>query len=855
MHDAAIAHHPSPVAVAYDDNQRRRAPAATPTAGAPARPHQRQTALVGTQAQRLRAADAAFAHWAAGYGLVHHDDATQVRMHHLAARLVDSGAAPSTDQVWRLMAAADRLCSGGMWLVVHQTYARRVHLDGRPLRPDDFKERPEGHTGGALNMVPAYVGYLVANALSGLTRAWVMGPGHCVSAIDAINLLVGNQLDAQAQRYGLDEARLADFVQDFYSYRAGADGSVAAPMGSHVGPHTAGGISEGGYLGFAELQYPHMPLKGERLVAFLSDGAFEEQRGADWAPRWWRAEDCGLVSPILIANGRRIDGRTAIDQNGGAPWLEGHLQLNSFEPTTIDGRDPAAFAWAIIDGEERLQAWSAAIAAGEACYPVPLPYAIAEAPKGYGFPGQATNDAHNLPLGANPFHDDAARRRFNAGAHALHVPLAELTAAAATLNNHAVTGRAREKDHALADRRPAAPTLPDPSWAEPAGRGATAPMAALDEMFAAIVAANPRLRPRVGNPDEMRSNRLNRTLDLLKHRVAHAEPGMAEDVLGAVITALNEEAVACACLGNKGGINLVASYEAFAMKMLGAFRQELIFARHQADLGRAPGWLSVPMVLTSHTWENGKNEQSHQDPTFAEAMIAEMNDVSRAVFPVDANTAVEALRACYRTRGQIWTLVVPKNPMSDLLTVDQARALVRDGAVRLRGDGSEPLALIAVGAYQAAEAVRASDRLRARGVGHALIMLGEPGRFRVARDRHEAQALADAPTRAIVGSPARRVLLTHTRPEAIAGLAAEWGGRTACLGYRNRGGTLDVGGMLFANGCTWAHAVARAAILETVAPETLLDAAELAAIAGTGDPTLIARGPQHAALAARAAAR
>ncbi|MEM8120179.1 xylulose 5-phosphate 3-epimerase, partial [Morganella morganii] len=106
----------------------------------------------------------------------------------------------------------------------------------------------------------------------------------------------------------------------------------------------------------------------------------------------------------------------------------------------------------------------------------------------------------------------------------------------------------------------------------------------------------------------------------LKHRVFTPEPGLAEAVDGAVITALNEEAVVSAALGNKGGINLVVSYEAFAVKMLGALRQEILFARHQAQAGTPPGWLSVVTVVTSHTWENGKNEQSHQDPTLAEAL-------------------------------------------------------------------------------------------------------------------------------------------------------------------------------------------------------------------------------------------
>ena len=138
---------------------------------------------------------------------------------------------------------------------------------------------------------------------------------------------------------------------------------------------------EGGYLGFTELQYVHMPLPGERLVAFLSDGAFEEQRGSDWAPRWWRHEDSGLVAPIMINNGRRIDQRTTMAQEGGTQWFVRHLELNSFDPVVIDGRDPAAFAWAIIEMEERLVAAGEAVGRGLDQYPVRLPYTVAVAPK------------------------------------------------------------------------------------------------------------------------------------------------------------------------------------------------------------------------------------------------------------------------------------------------------------------------------------------------------------------------------------------------------------------------------------------------------------------------------------------
>lgn len=94
--------------------------------------------------------------------------------------------------------------------------------------------------------------------------------------------------------------------------------------------------------------------------------------------------------------------------------------------------------------------------------------------------------------------------------------------------------------------------------------------------------------------------------------ILHPEPTIPEDIFGAVITALNEEAVASAALANKGGINLIHTYEALGAKMHGVLRQEVIFTNHCQEAGRRQGWLSIPLVLTSRTWENAKNELSHQ---------------------------------------------------------------------------------------------------------------------------------------------------------------------------------------------------------------------------------------------------
>ncbi|MFO8142809.1 MAG: xylulose 5-phosphate 3-epimerase, partial [Marinobacter sp.] len=540
-------------------------------------------------------ASAAWQRWQKGYGVIRHSTETEASVQALAEKLVTGGHQPDTDTVYQKLAYLDRLTSAGLWLVVHMTYCNRVDISGAALSAQDFKASPEGHTGGTLNMVPAYAAYLALNNLTGQTRSWLMGQGHCVAAVDALNVLTGNLHPEQRSRYQAVEG-LSRLASDFYSYRQKPDGSMAAPLGSHVNPHTAGGILEGGYLGFAELQYAHMPLPGESLVAFLSDGAAEEQRGSDWIPRWWRAEDCGLVLPVMIANGRRIEQRTELGTREGLERFEEHLQARGFDPVRFDGRDPAAFVCALFDMEQALSAHGEAARKGATGYPVRIPYGIAETIKGYGFYGAGQNTAHNLPLPGNPRLDARARKLFNEHIQPLWVSPEELEWAVAALNEHRQQQRPTERDHPLALRNPREPDIPTLPWSQ----NKVSPMAAVDDFFRALAAENPDLRPRVGNPDELASNRLSGVLKDLKHRVNDPESD-EEAIHGHIITALNEEAVVSACLANKAGLNLVASYEAFCVKMLGAVRQELIFARHQKEVGRPAKWLGFPVVATSHT--------------------------------------------------------------------------------------------------------------------------------------------------------------------------------------------------------------------------------------------------------------
>jgi phosphoketolase len=531
-----------------------------------------------------------------------------------------------------------------------------------------------------------------------------------------------------------------------------------------------------------------------------------------------------------------------------------HLELNGFDPIVFDGRDPAAFIWAIFEMETRLEAATQAVRRGDEKYPVRLPYGVAVAPKGAGFYGEGTNLAHNLPLGSNPFTDIEAVHNFNNSARRLWVPQRELKQEIVKLQKHRQSGRPKERDHSLAQRNvrleemPSVVSRPIPKDRRDISKWTRAsPMSAVDAMFLATVKANPHLRPRVGNPDEMRSNRLVQTLEALKFRVTDPEPNIPEDVHGCVITALNEEAVAAAALANKSGINLIATYEAFGTKMQPLVRQEVIFANHCNELGVCQqGWLSVPIMLTSGVWENAKNELSHQDPSMAEAMLGELSDVSRVMFVADYNTAAVVMQNVYQTQRQIWTAVLAKyDAVPDLFTIEEAARLLQQGAVRLDWAGhkvkKQRLVITAIGGYQLEEVLKASFRLAEHDIAHSVVYMLEPGRFRIPRSNSEqfhvaSEALKDDFYPASVPN---RIFVVHTRPQAILGVLQPINTgdeHTVCLGFIGQGGTLTTSGMLFVNRCTWGHILVEAARLLDIPREKLLTPKEIAALDGKANP-------------------
>lgn len=788
--------------------------------------------------------------WREGYGVIQHQPETIDRVKEMVEYLQQNDLlAPDVDP-YALLHAADRIANAGMWLVVHMTYTRNVYLDGRVLEANDFKREPEGHTGASLNMIPGYVGYMAINAMMGKTRGWVIGQGHAVAAIDSVNLLLDNMTEAHRERYALSDQGLTRYVRDFYSCMLNAQGIQDTPLGSHINPNTAGGHMESGYLGFTEVQYAHMPLPGERLVAFLSDGAFEEQRGSDWTPRWWREEDSGLITPIMIANGRRIDQRSTMSMSGGVDWFVSYLKLHNFDPFVFDGRDPAAFTWAIFESERRLKHEAKEIDSIDK-YELAIPYGIAVAPKGAGFYNEGTNFAHNLPLITNPSQDHIAANRFNTHARKLFVPEEDLRKAISAINNHDRSNRQKERDNPIANRDVTLQHEAALQYLEIASERLKqpkeqyiAPIKGIDRGFISTVLANPDIRPRVGNPDEMTSNRMTETLQELKFRVTHPEGGISESVFGKVITALNEEAIAGAAFGNKGGINIIVTYEAFGSKIFGEARQEIIFSKHKTEKGKPAKWLSVPLILTSHSWENGKNELSHQDSSMAESMFAETSDISRVFFPPDYNVSVAVMEKIFKTHGQIWTIVVSKRITPYWFTKDESKTLVENGGMVIPWLGHKQsestLCFIAIGTYQLMEIIKASARLTEKDIPHRVAYILEPGRFRMPRNEGEMQHQAPQETQRAIFPPETQayILVSHTRPELFIGAFFHHlnGKSVHGAGFINQGGTLAADGMLYVNKTSWAHLLQYAAQALHKPEQDVLTEDELAALTGKRSP-------------------
>ncbi|MGM0632858.1 MAG: hypothetical protein ACQETO_06745 [Pseudomonadota bacterium] len=696
----------------------------------------------------------------------------------LADRLAEKSV-ESPCEVVSLVCAADRLCRAARWLLLHLAHARCVRLDGTALPHEEIKTRPRFRPDEAMSLVPAYVGYLLANALTGTTRSWAVDQHHEPAAVLAVDALTGNLEPQWKTRYPLTEAGLSRICRDLDD-----DPDMAARI-----------VARGECPRLLGLHYVHAPLPGQELVAFLDRTSLEAQRGGDRAPRWWRGEDTGFVLPIMPDGGR-----------ADVDWLPDHLQQNGFDPVPVQRTDPAGFAWLILEMSERLENAYAGIRSREQSYPVRLPFGVA----------RSANEGTSLP-------DSASAEAINEALSRLYVAPVDLRQAISRLGCHERQGRVPERDHPLRTFRVPVPTRPVPQEALP---GAVAsPLIWIDEWFCRLAESNPDYRVRVGDVTGSRRCRLNRTEDVLYRRMVPGQGSVAGSLTGSVVAGLDEEAVLSAVFANRQGLGLGICRESASLRAFSVMRQEVECARQWAESGREIPWLSRPIVICSPVWEGDAVGQGASTPVLSEAWMEEDADLAPVFFPIDANTAVAALYHLYGQRGRVAAVVTGKATLPVVLDGPGAERAVKDGAVLLRHDPGARLQLIAVGAYQLQAVLRAAELLRAHDVACSVVAIIDPTRFRQ----------SDAETGSIIPTVSHRLFVCHTRAQPMSGAlrCLDTGPeRSRFMGYRNFGGAIDIFGTQFRNRQTWAHVVCEAAqLLGCNATEWLSDH-QLAALDG-----------------------
>jgi phosphoketolase len=149
------------------------------------------------------------------------------------------------------------------------------------------------------------------------------------------------------------------------------------------------------------------------------------------------------------------------------------------------------------------------------------------------------------------------------------------------------------------------------------------------------------------------------------------------------------------------------------------------------------------------------------------------------------------------------------------------------------------LLLTAIGSYQLEQVLKASRRLTEFKVPHAVNYLLEPGRFHQPYKKAWVDGSQVELMKLFPASIPLRLFATHTRPEPMLGLLQPLNtgtDQTAALGFSGRGGTLSTAGMLFVNGCSWAHQLVECARLLETLPSDLLTPEEIGALEGKSSP-------------------
>ncbi|MEO3811104.1 phosphoketolase family protein [Sphaerisporangium sp. B11E5] len=610
------------------------------------------------------------------------------------------------------------------YLSVGQIYLLDNPLLREPLRPEHVKPRLLGHWGTSpgLNFCLAHLNRIIRERDQDMI--YIMGPGHGGPAAVAHAWLEGTYSEVYPY-VSQDEAGMRRLFRQF---------SFPGGIPSHVAPETPGSIHEGGELGYSLAHAYGAAADNPGLVVACVVGDGEAETGplaTSWhANKFVDPARDGAVLPILHLNGYKIAAPTVlarIPERDLLRLMEGY----GHRPHLVAGDDPAEVHQMMAATLDTVFDQIAEIKAGARD---PWPMIVLRTPKGWtgprevdGLPVEGTWRAHQVPLSRvrdDPAHLDQLERWMRSYRPeelftAAGAPTGQVRAAAPrgqrrmSANPHANGGELL-RPLALPDFTGYAAEVKAPAAAT------TEPTRVLGRFLRDVMAANPS-DFRIMGPDETESNRLSAVFETTSRtwgaKIEPTDVNLAPD--GRVMEVLSEHL----CQGWLEGYlltgrhGLLNSYEAFIHIVDSMFNQHAKWLETTRKIPWRRPVASLNYLLSSHVWRQDHNGFTHQDPGFLDVVMNKKATVVRVYLPPDTNTLLSVADHCLRSRDYVNVVVAGKQPVLDLMTMDEAVVHCTRGLGILpwasTDQGAEPdVVLACAGDVPTLETLAAADLLR-----------------------------------------------------------------------------------------------------------------------------------------------
>ncbi|GAA4209767.1 phosphoketolase family protein [Microbispora amethystogenes] len=560
------------------------------------------------------------------------------------------------------------------YLSVGQIYLMDNPLLTEPLSAEHVKPRLLGHWGTTpgLNFCFAHLNRVIRERDQEMI--YIAGPGHGGPAAVAHAWLEGTYTE-RYPHITRDATGMRRLFRQF---------SFPGGIPSHVAPETPGSIHEGGELGYALSHAYGAAFDNPRLVVACVVGDGEAETGP-LATAWHsnkflnRAGD-GVVLPILHLNGYKIANPTVLARIP-EPELLKLFEGYGYRPHIVSGHEPAEM--------HELMAGTLDTVFDQMADGGPLPMIILRTPKGWtgprevdGLPVEGTWRAHQVPLTDvrdRPDRLETLREwmlsyrpeeLFDADGRPVEavtatVPDGPLRMSASPHAN----GGELLRPLVLPDFRDYAVEVKSPATAS------TEPTRVLGGFLRDVIAANPE-NFRLLGPDETASNRLSAVFEATGKEWEAALLPTDENLgpAGRVMEVLSEHQ----CQGWLEGYLLTGRhglfncYEAFIHIVDAMFNQHAKWLESSRKIPWRRPVASLNYLLSSHVWRQDHNGFSHQDPGFLDVVVNKKAEVVRVYLPPDANTLLSTADHCLRSRDYVNVVVAGKQPVLDLMSMDEA---------------------------------------------------------------------------------------------------------------------------------------------------------------------------------------